>query len=59
MIENKMNELEVTTNNETLIVPFPPPRFHGTPMDLSTSPYEAMMAAKTNKSDLAPTIKML
>ena len=59
MLVNEMNELEVPMNNETLIVSLPPPRLNGTPLGLSTSPYEAMVAAKTNKSDLAPTIKML
>ena len=55
MLVNEMNELEVPMNNETLIVSLPPPRFNGTPMGLSTSPYEAMVATNTNKSDLAPT----
>ena len=50
-----MCELEVRTNNETLIVSLPPPKFNRTPMGLSTSPFEAMVVAKTDQSDLAPT----
>ena len=54
MLEKKMEQLEVSTNNEILIVSLPPPIFIGTPMGLSASPYEAMVAVRTDKSDLAP-----
>ena len=45
MLANDMEELEISMNNEILIVSAPP-RFIRTPMGLSTSTYEAMVAEK-------------
>ena len=55
MLETDLDELKVTTNNEALIVSLPPSRFIRTPMGLLTSPYKALVAAKTDKADLTPT----
>ena len=50
-----LDDVKVTTNNETFIVSLPPLKYNRLPMGLSTSPYEVLVAAKTDKSDLAPT----
>ena len=55
LLETDLDDIEVTTNNETMIVSLPPARYNNIPMGLSTSPYEALVAARTDKSDLTPT----
>ena len=49
ILKTDLNEIEVTKNNETMIVSLPPSRNIRIPMVLSTSPYEALVAAKINK----------
>ena len=56
MLENVMDEVVVTTNEETLLVSAPPKfTYSRTPMGLNTSPYEALVVGTTDQSDLAPT----
>ena len=50
-----LDDIKVTANSETLIVSLPPLKYNRLLMGLSTSPYEVLVAAKTDKSDLAPT----
>ena len=51
-----MDEVVVTTNDETLLVSAPPKfTYSRTPMGLNTSPYEAMVVGTTDQSDLALT----
>ena len=55
LLETDPDDIEVTTNNDTMIVSLPPARINNIPMGLSTSPYEALVAARTDNADLAPT----